>query len=97
MRCAGRQRDVKILDLNGKSPSYENVISGKYLLYRPLYLVYNEHGDQADKARDFIRFAGSIEGRNVICANNTVPYLEGLNLLRVKLKESKMAREGRLR
>jgi len=89
---SARKRDVKILDLEGKSPSYENVRTGKYLLYRPLYLVYNEKSKQADKVRAFIRFAGSREGRDVIRANNTVPYLEGLNLLRVKLKESRMAR-----
>lgn len=94
---SARKRDVKILDLEGKSPSYENVRTGKYLLYRPLYLVYNENSEQADKVRDFIRFAGSREGRDVIRANNTVPYLEGLNLLRVKLKESRMAREGGIR
>ncbi|VAW75672.1 Phosphate ABC transporter, periplasmic phosphate-binding protein PstS (TC 3.A.1.7.1) [hydrothermal vent metagenome] len=93
---SARKRDVKILDLEGKSPSYENVRTGKYLLYRPLYLIYNKNGEQADKAREFIRFAGSIEGRDVIRANNTVPYLEGLNLLRVKLKESRMARKGGL-
>ena len=93
---SARKRDVKILDLNGKSPSYDNVQTGKYLLYRPLYLVYNENSEHADMVREFIRFAGTREGRDVIRANNTVPYLEGLNLLRVKLNESKMAREGGL-
>jgi phosphate transport system substrate-binding protein len=92
-----RKRDVKILDLNGKSPTYENVRTGEYLLYRPLYLVYNRNSEHADMVREFIRFAGSKQGREVIRANNTVPYLEGLNLLRVKLKESKMAREGGLK
>ncbi|VAW80688.1 Phosphate ABC transporter, periplasmic phosphate-binding protein PstS (TC 3.A.1.7.1) [hydrothermal vent metagenome] len=91
---SARKRNVKILDLNGKSPTYENVSTGAYLLYRPLYLVYNKDSEHANMAREFIRFAGSKEGRNVIRANNTVPYLEGLNLLRVKLNESKMAREG---
>lgn len=93
---SARKRDVKVLDLEGKSPSYDNVRTGKYLLYRPLYLVYNKHSKQAEEARKFIRFAGSREGRDVIRANHTVPYLEGLNLLRVKLKESKMARQGGL-
>jgi len=91
---SARKRDVKILELEGKSPSYENVRTGKYLLYRPLYLIYNENSEQAEKARKFVRFANSIEGRDVIRANNTVPYLEGLNLLRVRLKESRMARKG---
>ena len=93
---SARKRDVKILDLDGKSPSYENIQTGKYLLYRTLYLVYNENGEQAGMSRDFIRYAGTREGRDVIRASGTVPYLEGLNLLRVKLNESKMARKGGL-
>jgi len=91
---SARKRDVKILDLEGKSPSYENIQTGQYLLYRTLYLVYNESSEQADMSRDFIRFAGTREGRDVIRASGTVPYLEGLNLLRVKLHESRSARDG---
>ena len=90
-----RKRDVKILKLNGKSPSYENVQSGKYLLYRPLYLVYNEDSPHADVIKDFIRYADSKEGRAVIRANRTVPYLEGLNLMKNKLQESRLARKER--
>lgn len=90
-----RKRDVKILKLNGKSPSYENVQSGKYLLYRPLYLVYNEDSPHADVIKDFIRYADSKEGRAVIRANGTVPYLEGLNLMKNKLQESRLARKER--
>ena len=89
-----RKRNVKILDLDGKSPSYENIQTGKYLLYRTLYLVYNENSEQAEMSRDFIKFAGTSEGRDVIRASGTVPYLEGLNLLRVKLNESRSARDG---
>lgn len=89
-----RKRNVKILDLDGKSPSYENIQTGKYLLYRTLYLVYNENSEQAEMSRDFIKFAGTSEGRDVIRASGTVPYLEGLNLLRVKLNESREARDG---
>jgi len=91
---SARKRNVKILDLDGKSPSYENIQTGQYLLYRTLYLVYNENGEQADMSREFIRFAGTKEGRDVIRASGTVPYLEGLNLLRVKLNESRSARKG---
>ncbi|MFV1998633.1 MAG: substrate-binding domain-containing protein [Acidiferrobacterales bacterium] len=91
---SARKRDVKILDLEGNSPSYENIQTGQYMLYRTLYLVYNENNEQADMIKDFIKYAGSIEGRDVIRANGTVPYLEGLNLLRVKLNESRKARNG---
>jgi len=92
---SARKRDVKILRLNGKSPSYENVKAGDYLLYRPLYLVYNENSPHADVIKDFIRYADTEEGRNVIRSNGTVPYLEGLNLMKNKLHESRLAHEER--
>ena len=88
---SGRKRDVKILKLEGKSPTYENVKTGKYLLYRPLYLIYNPDSPHADKVKDFIKFADSDEGRKVIRNNNTVPYLEAMNLMRKRLNESRTA------
>jgi len=94
---SARKRNVKILDLEGKSPSYKNIQSGQYLFYRTLYLMYNENNEQVDIIKHFIKYAGSIEGRDIIRANGTVPYLEGLNLLRVKLTESRKARNGGIR
>ncbi len=88
---SARKRKVKILDLNDKSPSYENVKTGNYLLYRPLYLAYNAKSPHAEIVKDFIKYTDSPEGRNVIRANGTVPYLEGLNLLKKKLQESRQA------
>lgn len=88
---SARKRNVKILDLDDKSPSYENVKTGNYLLYRPLYLAYKEDSPHAEAIRDFLKFSDSPEGRDVIRANGTVPYLEGLNLLKKKLQESRRA------
>jgi len=89
---SARKRDVKILELDGKYPSYENVQNGDYLLYRPLYLVYNEASPNAHQIKAFIQYADSEEGRDVIRRNGTVPYLEGLNLMKNKLEESRQAR-----
>jgi phosphate transport system substrate-binding protein len=88
---SARKRNVKILDLNEKSPSYDNVKSGHYLLYRPLYLAYREDSPNAEIIKDFLMYADTPEGRHVIRSNGTVPYLEGLNLLKTKLKESRQA------
>lgn len=90
---SARKRNVKIIDLNGKSPSYENVKTGNYLLYRPLYLAYNEDSEHVDIVKDFIRYSDTPEGRDVIRSNGTVPYLEGLNLMKKKLQESRRARK----
>ena len=91
-----RKRDVKILRLEGKEPSYENVKTGEYLLYRPLYIVYNKESPNIEVVKDFIRFADTKEGRDVIRSNGTVPYLEALNLMRNKIRESRAARRGGL-
>jgi phosphate transport system substrate-binding protein len=90
-----RKRDVKILKLEGKDPSYENVAAGNYLLYRPLYLVYNENNPNVETIKDFIRYTDTPKGRQVIRSNGTVPYLEGLNLMKQKLEESRMAHKQR--
>lgn len=90
---SARKRDVKILKVEGNAPTYDNVKSGKYLMYRPLYLVYNENSPHVDTIKDFIRFADTEEGREIIRANKTVPYIEAMHLMRRKLAESKAARD----
>ena len=74
------KRDVKIASLDGKVPSYENVRNGNYGLYRPLYLVTGP--SPTKKVQDFINFATSSEGEQIIRDNGTVPYSDGLALMR---------------
>ncbi|VAW97353.1 Phosphate ABC transporter, periplasmic phosphate-binding protein PstS (TC 3.A.1.7.1) [hydrothermal vent metagenome] len=69
---SARKRNVKIIGFDGKVPSYENVASGKYTLYRPLYLVTSP--SPSKKVKNFIKFVVSKEGRKIIRDNNTVPY-----------------------
>ncbi len=76
---SARKRKVKILKFDGKNPSYENVASGKYGLYRPLYLVTSPRPSSEVKA--FIKFASSKEGRKIIRANQTVPYQDAPQLM----------------
>ena len=44
---SARKRDFKILKLDGKEPDFENIKSGNYLLYRPLYLVIDKKSKNA--------------------------------------------------
>lgn len=76
---SARKRKVKILKFDGKDPSYENVASGKYGLYRPLYLVTSPKPSK--EVKDFIKFASSAEGRKIIRANQTVPYQDAPQLM----------------
>jgi len=76
---SARKRDVKILEFDGKSPSYEHVKSGAYGLYRPLYLVTSPA--PSPKVKEFIKFAISREGREIIRKSGTVPYNDALKLM----------------
>ncbi len=76
---SARKRDIKIISIDNKSPTYENVKLGKYLLYRPLYLVTTP--TPSPKVKEFVSFAMSKEGRKIIRENGTVPYLDAPKLM----------------
>ncbi len=78
---SARLRDAKILQLEGMAPSYENVKSGKYQLYRPLYITYNPKSDKLAEVKEFIRFCHSRDGRDIMRKNGTLPYREGVHLV----------------
>jgi phosphate transport system substrate-binding protein len=76
---SARKRNVKILALDGREPTYENVKSGNYDMYRPLYLISEPkpHG----VVKDFIEYARSKEGREILRNAGTVPYNDALHLM----------------
>jgi phosphate transport system substrate-binding protein len=91
---SARKRNVKILDLEGHTPTFDNIRSGEYLLYRPLYLVLNRSSPNYAEALKFVDFAHSQEGRDVIRKNGVVPYLEAVSLIgkqRDQWRESRKA------
>ncbi len=75
---SARKRDFKILKLEGKDPNYANIKDGKYLLYRPLYIVTNRKSENLREVKSFLNFAHSREGRDIIRKNGVVPYLEAV-------------------
>lgn len=76
---SARRRDVKLLQISGKDPSYDNIKNGDYLLYRPLYLVTHlENTDPDIKA--FTQFVHSNEGRAIMRKVGTVPYEDAIQL-----------------
>jgi len=77
---SARRRDLKILRIDGNSPTYENIKSGKYMLYRPLYLVTNAR-EKNTLVNDFINYVMSNEAKNIIRKTGTVPYTDALHLL----------------
>ncbi len=93
---SAKRRDVKILKLNNKAPTYDNIKTGNYVLYRPLYLV-TKMGKRDKKGRDFIRFAVSREGQDIIRSQGTVPYAEAMALVMKQLDQYEDALEQGLR
>lgn len=87
---SAKRRDVKILKLEGHAPSYDNIKSGNYLLYRPLYLV--TQGSKSDKrVKDFITFTLSREGRDIIRKAGTVPYSDAIHLVMKQVEQYERA------
>ena len=70
---------VKLLKLNGKEPSYDNIKSGEYLLYRPLYMVTHLQSDKPE-AKQFLDFVMGPEGKAVMRRVGTVPYEDAIVL-----------------
>ncbi len=87
---SAKKRKVKLLKLDGKAPTYENIKNGSYALYRPLYLVI-KRGNKDPLVLDFIKFAVSKEGQKIIRAQGTVPYSEALHLVMKQLDQYERA------
>ncbi|MBI3650832.1 MAG: phosphate ABC transporter substrate-binding protein [Acidobacteria bacterium] len=75
---SARLRQVKILNLDGKSASHDNIIKGQYLLYRPLYLTVPEEPNETVSA--FISYLLSPEGQEIVKGTGTVNLAEGKDL-----------------
>jgi len=87
---SAKRRDVKILKLEGKAPTYENIKKGHYVLYRPLYLVTK--GSASDpEVKKFIKFALSREGMKIIRKAGTVPYAEAIGLVMKQVEQAERA------
>lgn len=90
---SARKRNVKNLKLDGKEPSFENIRSGQYMLYRPLYLVISPEGKKKKAIADFLSYAHSPEGKEIIRKSGTVPYLDALRLVMKQVEQEERAAE----
>ena len=91
---SAKRRDLKILRLDDKEPSYENIKNGEYLLYRPLYLVTTSPRKSSPKVKKFISYALSREGKAIIRKAGTVPYADAMSLVMKQLQQYKRARDS---
>lgn len=88
---SARLRDVKILKIGGTEPSYDNIKSGEYIMYRPLYLVYNPESSKINLVKKFIKFCHNRAGRNIMKKNGTLPYIDGLPLVMKQIDQDTSA------
>ncbi len=79
--------DVKILRVDNRLPSYENIRYGDYALTRPLFLI-TRYKNQDRQVQKFVRFAVSREGQDVIRKQGTVPYAEAMVLVMKQQQQS---------
>lgn len=86
---------AKILRLDGKEASYDNIKSGQYLLYRPLYMVTNLDERDPD-VKKFVQFASGEEGKAIMRQVGTVPYEDAVNLWLTYLDQQNKAMASRL-
>lgn len=61
---SARKRKVKMLAINGVTPTKANIVSGRYPYKRYLYLVIAK--DAKPEVRDFVKFALSKKGQKLI-------------------------------
>jgi phosphate transport system substrate-binding protein len=84
---SARLSDVKILKLEDIYPSYENVKTGQYRLYRPLYITYNPRSSKIAEVKQFVSFCHSTEGREIMRNNGTLPYRDGIHLVMKQISQ----------
>ncbi|MCD4819247.1 MAG: substrate-binding domain-containing protein [Candidatus Cloacimonetes bacterium] len=88
---ARKNRGLKLIKLDNVSATNENIRTGKYSLYRPLYLVANTLGTN-EGAQAFIDFTLSDKGQNILKKKGIINLADGKNLW--KRFEKKMKKTG---
>lgn len=77
---SAKRRNVKLLKLENLAPTKENVASGKYPFYRPLFLMTKGHPQ--GEIKSFLDWLLSPEGQKVVSDQGTVNLSEGTNLVK---------------
>jgi len=89
-----KNKTAKILKLDGKESNYENIRTGHYVLYRPLYIVTNLQDKNPEVAK-FVHFVSSDEGKAIMRKAGTVPYEDAIGLWLTYLDQQNKAINNR--
>ena len=85
---SAKKRNIKILSIDGVFPTKKNMASGKYKLFRPLYLSLSKKNPSKEGAK-LIEFVLSPEGQKIISKQGTVNLQEGKALIPLWNKRKK--------
>jgi phosphate transport system substrate-binding protein len=77
---SAQHRKLKILSLEGVTPSYESIKRAEYFAYRPLYLIIPAKRNDP-KIKKFARYVESSKAREILKKNQVVPYRAAINLI----------------
>jgi phosphate transport system substrate-binding protein len=82
---SANKRNLNILSFQNIQPTYDNIKSGIYNFFRPLYIIKSaDHRLSKAVKREisrFIKFIKSKEGAQVIRDNGVVPYIDAGHLM----------------
>ena len=78
---SSRHRDLNLLRLDGIEPSMASLKSGKYSLFRILFLVAPNDYAEREELKGFVDFAHSPRGQQIMEQAGTLPYHRGVHLL----------------
>lgn len=73
-------KKLKILSVDAVEPSKENIATGAYPFYRPLYLVSNPGSANYENVRKFIEWVKGDEAQQIIDSVGTVNLIKGKGL-----------------
>ena len=73
-------KNMRILKVDGILPSKENIASGKYPFYRPLFLTANPNSQNYKKVKTFLEWVLSAEAQKIIDTVGTVNLQKGNGL-----------------
>lgn len=76
---SARKADVATIGIDGFLPTKENIASGNYPLFRPLYVAVNKT-NKNPHVSGFIEFLTGPEGQEIISQQGTVNLAEGKTL-----------------
>lgn len=62
---------VKALSVDGVDPEVDNIVNGSYTLQRPYLFIIK--GEPGENARDFIEYALSPAGQQVVAGSHAIP------------------------